>query len=317
MKRTIISVFFITGISSLRVLNAEISMPGFDINGLLSNEIKLTEMKIPEPSPVPDALLEAEKHNRAISVESIEGVKISLDFKTTVIQEDWVGQDIAAKPLAISVSNLAFNETDKVKIALKAWCKAHDGQIVSKTHKLELSYAGKGKFTGIIKEGVMLYSDYAGQYYHNLVITVNGRRLHNLKDNSDSFNIDFGFDPSRKNEKTTISIKCLSKGTDLKISGSLNKKGGELKIYAPQTIYNGMYDGETCRFERQIRPNEDSLSYAKFVSGDSTWFFFKLSLPKSVFKNNEKDNFKAYFTVQHDEVGGPEEYELNCNSEIK
>lgn len=308
-------------ISPLRAVDFESAAGDFEINGISAETIQNAGLTNPA---VPETSSNGEKAMKMLSLISVDGTKISLDYKTEVVQENWAGQDVAAKPLVISVYNPALNAKDQIKIALKAWCKAHDGQIVSKTHKITLSNDGPGRFTGSITEGVMLYSDYAGQYYHNLVATVNGRRLRNPQDNSDSFNINFGFDPSRKTNKSAAFINCFRiippnapyQTFPIRITGSLDeKKGGNLKIYAPDAIYGGIHEGETCKFERKIMP--DSWPYAKFASGDSAWFFFKLSLPKTVFEQKEKHNFRAYFTVHHDEVGGAEDYDLNCNSRLE
>jgi len=191
MKTITIAVLFaISGTSALWAGN---TITGFEINGISAREIQNIGIKTPPPGMPSDEA----KDPKLFSVTSADGTKISINYKAEVIQQDWAGRDVAAKPVMISVYNPVLNAKDGVKIALKAWCKTYDGKIVSKTHKLALLYAGAGKFAGSITEGVMLYSDYAGQYRHNLVVTVNGRRLRNPGDNSDSFNIDFGFDPGQ------------------------------------------------------------------------------------------------------------------------
>lgn len=111
-------------------------------------------------------------------------------------------------------------------------------------------------------------------------------------------------------------ITCTEKGNPgrdgIKVFGWINEQQARLRI-SGEAIYNYVVDGETAMFNRKISPNEPQNSFARYVSGDSLWFYFSLSIPKHVL---EEDNrlFRAYFTFQHDEVGGPVSVELDCKS---
>lgn len=111
-------------------------------------------------------------------------------------------------------------------------------------------------------------------------------------------------------------ISCTEKGNPgrdgIKVFGWINEQQAKLRI-SGEAIYNYVVDGETAMFTRKMSPNEPQNSFARYVSGDSLWFYFSLSIPKNVLGENNRF-FRAYFTFQHDEVGGPEGVELDCKS---
>lgn len=117
----------------------------------------------------------------------------------------------------------------------------------------------------------------------------------------------------------TTNIQCTEKGNPgrdgIKLSGWVNNRQAKLRV-SGEEIYHITVDGETAMFVRYMRQNEPQYSFAKYVSDDSLWFYFTLSIPKNALgANNEW--FRAYFTFQHDEVGGPGGVELDCKSWVK
>lgn len=173
----------LTVISIVAAIAAPAFAAGPELPALSAGVVRSLPFEPPALAPQPAQV-------KTLTLVSAEGAEISIDYETAVVQEDWAGKDIGAKNVSVIVRDGSLRGADKVNVALKEWVKTHTGQIVGKTHKLGLEYGGAGIFKGTIPGHVMLYSDYSGDYYHNLVVTVNGKRLHGT-DNKDSFKVEF------------------------------------------------------------------------------------------------------------------------------
>ncbi len=116
-----------------------------------------------------------------------------------------------------------------------------------------------------------------------------------------------------------VTIQCTSEDGNTKkafIKGDLTDKKGSLKISGDE-IYFNTYEKETISFNRQIRANEDSFSFAKFSGGEGSLFhFFYLSLPKQTF-TNPAPKFPAFLSYLREGVGGMGEVKLSCQTFAK
>lgn len=116
-----------------------------------------------------------------------------------------------------------------------------------------------------------------------------------------------------------VTIQCTSADGNPKkafVKGELTDKKGTLVISGDDVFFN-TYEKETIGFNRQIRANEDSFSFAKFSGGDGSLFhFFYLSLPKQVFTNSTTE-FPAYLSYLREGVGGMGEVKLSCQTFAK
>lgn len=113
-----------------------------------------------------------------------------------------------------------------------------------------------------------------------------------------------------------ITIQCTTEDGNPKkafIKGDLTDKKGSLEISGDE-IYFNTSTKEKIGFNRQIRPNEDGFSFAKFSGGDGSLFhFFYLSLPKQTF-TNPAPKFPAFLSYLREGVGGMGEVKLSCQT---
>lgn len=218
--------------------------------------------ELPALSPQPAQM-------KTLVLISAEGAEITIKYETAVVQEDWAGKDIGAKHVSVAVGDGAFRGTEKVRIALKEWVKTHTGQIVDKTHKLDLEYAGSRTYRGNVPGHVMLYSDYSGDYYHNLVATVNGKRLHSAA-GADSFRVEFvhGYRSEKIPQYPKDAFKGLQECSIVDAmfirQPDLNESVGMLKpcMKAVSKRY-----GVSVSVEETKRPDSSGPGIGLFVSG--------------------------------------------------
>ena len=93
-----------------------------------------------------------------------------------------------------------------------------------------------------------------------------------------------------------------------RLSGAISTIDAKLKVESEE-IYRDSADYEVADFDRQMRENEDDYRFAKYLSGDSTWFYFKLSIPKDF---EARTSFPGYFGWAHDEGLDSAEWMLTC-----